>query len=96
MCMHKPMCLHKPGSSYGKPSYSKSNLAPQEIDLAELFSGSANLSKEFYYEGKEVAACDYKYGRGMDICKSSGFGSLDFIFLGNSISRDQGITSTCS
>ena len=46
----------------------------QDVDLAELFSGSATLSKEFFYEGKEVAACDYKYGRGMDILKPSGFG----------------------
>ncbi|CAE7466690.1 unnamed protein product [Symbiodinium necroappetens] len=34
----------------------------KDVDLAELFSGSATLSKEFFYEGKEVAACDYKYG----------------------------------
>ncbi|CAE7318475.1 unnamed protein product [Symbiodinium sp. CCMP2592] len=34
----------------------------KDIDLAELFSGSGTLSKEFYYEGKEVVACDLKYG----------------------------------
>ncbi|CAE7576215.1 unnamed protein product [Symbiodinium sp. CCMP2592] len=48
----------------------------KDIDLAELFSGSGTLSKEFYYEGKEVVACDLKYGRGMDICQSSGFGTF--------------------
>lgn len=50
----------------------------EEVDLAELFAGSATLSKEFYYQGKEVVACDSKYGRGTDICKSSGFGILAF------------------
>ena len=47
--------------SYGKPSHTESYFLCQDVDIAELFSGSATLAKEFYYEGKEVIACDYIY-----------------------------------
>ena len=59
-----------------QPATASTNHCCQELDLAELFSGCANLSKEFRGAGRDVAALDIKYSRGMDVCELSGFGSL--------------------
>ncbi|CAJ1361995.1 unnamed protein product [Effrenium voratum] len=46
----------------------------QAFQMSELFSGSATLASEFAAEGCDSASLDKRYGRGMDVNTSSGFG----------------------
>ena len=55
------------------------HLKLQEVDLAELFSGSATLSGEFRGEGKRVASVDFCYGPGMDVTGYSGYARLSLM-----------------
>lgn len=54
---------------------SNSGISPfQAFQMSELFSGSATLASEFAAEGCDSASLDKRYGRGMDVNTSSGFG----------------------
>ena len=67
-----PACHH---GHLGNPQ--TRHLQLQEVDLAEIVSGSATLSGEVCAEGQRVASAVFCYGPGMDSTRYAGYARLD-------------------